>query len=856
MRFCEEHMTEDQRAEIARGLFVVKEVMANKGELHGLCPAHDDRNKPSFSYNYKKDLGNCMACGFKGDLVDLWCHNQGLKRDQGGFKAFCQAFGIEKEHDSASAAKALRKAAAKPGDDSPFDVDQPPHPAVYTPKDRTTSETASLEPIPWEDFDALPPLPEEWIERLSSERGWSRDVIERMKLRQYIHTQARGKQFKCRMAFGQRRVAIPIPDDAGNLVNIRFYLPWDRTEADEKICSCAGRGEARLYPPPSRWGTGPLWQVEGEPDLLCMLSQGLNAVTKTIGAGIWKDEWTEHFDGREVINCYDADKVGLKGTEKVGLALAPVAKLFRFIRWPVAMFEGTPHPLDDPKQKFSEFVLREGALWPVNHGEDLTDFFVKRGRCVADLKDLLATAGTFSPPEKAAPLTPKRFFGGRNGNAFKPALLAAAIQKDLDIATDPDTGLMYRWNERYWELHNIVHVQKKALQMLEIEASTARSNDAATMVKILTSLEHGRKMNDSKRWICLKNCLFDLETGETRPHTKAEFFNFMLGVEFNPHGDPRCDRWLQFLGETIQDPQTIMALQEFFGYCLVSSTRFQKCLFMFGPGADGKSIVLDTLTALLGEQNCSAVGLKDLEKEFYRASLFGKRLNVSAEFDSGAFTSEWFKKLIDGSLVSACFKHKDFFEFRFDGKIVFASNRFPKVLDNSDGYWRRLLPIQFKRQFLTVASGKDLNLIDKLLAELDGIFAWSLAGLERLYEQGEFTWSDDMEATLSEYKATNDPVRVFCQERLLCHDSDTYRVGVAALYKAYRSWCGEGNFTPHNRIHFGREFKRVMPSVTKGKLMGSLAREEAWCGLSFADPADGGPDSPAPLASGPATRGN
>ncbi len=838
MRFCEEHMTEQQREDVARCLFTVTEQFTGKGELHGLCPAHDDKHKPSFSYNYKKDLCHCMACGFKGDLVDLWCHNKGQKRDMGGFKAFCDAFGIKK--DGAAPAKTHSPASTN--------SQQSAEPVKYIKK--TTSDADALPPIPWDTFNELPPLPDEWIERLSRERGWAPHVIESMRLRLYIHTQERAKLYKVKMTFGQRRVAIPVPDDDDNLVNVRFYLPWDRAESDEKICSCAGRGEARLFPPPSRWGTGPLWQVEGEPDLFCALSQGLNAVTKTTGAKIWKDDWTEHFEGREVINCYDADKVGLAGTEKVGAVLAPVAKLFRYIRWPRIMFEGTEAPLDDPKQKFSEFVLTEGAQWPVNHGEDLTDFFIKRARCLADLKDLLSSAGTFSPPEKAAPLSPKRFFGGRNGNAFKPALLAQAILTDLDVVTDIDSGLMYRWNERFWELHNIIHVQKKALQMLELEASSARSSDAANMVKVLSSLEHGRKMNDSKRWICLKNCLFDLETGDIRQHTKDEYFNFMLGVEFNPHGDPRCDRWLQFLLETIQDQRTIMALQEFFGYCLVSSTRFQKCLFMFGPGADGKSIVLDVLTALLGEQNCSAVGLKDLEKEFYRASLFGKRLNVSAEFDSGAFTSEWFKKLIDGSLVSACFKHKDFFEFRFDGKIVFASNRFPKVLDNSDGYWRRLLPIQFKRQFLTVASGKDLNLIDKLLAELDGIFAWSLAGLERLYEQGEFSWSDDMEATLSEYKATNDPVRVFCDERLLSHDSDSYRVGVAALYKVYCQWCSAGNFSPHNRIHFGREFKRVMPSVGKGKLSGDGGREDAWTCLSLVDDS-----SPAPLASGSATSG-
>ena len=646
-------------------------------------------------------------------------------------------------------------------------------------------------------------------------------------------------------------MAIPVPDDAGNLRNVRLYLPWDRQEGDEKIVSWgAGYGTARLLPPPSAWEPGQLWQVEGEPDWILAISLGLNAVTKTTGARIWKDEWTEHFRGREVVNLYDADKVGLAGNERVGEVLAPVAKVFRWLRWPASMYQDSPHPKDDPKQKFSAFVLEEGRDYPANHGEDLTDFIVRHKKNVADLKDLLASAATISPPEKREPeLGPRRFFGGKNGTQFKPALLATGILEDLDIIHDAESGLVYRWNEQHWEKYNLAYVRQRALQMLEMEASDARASGVANMVRDLATMERGRRMDDSLEWICLKNCIFNLETGDTRSHAKEHYFSYMLGVEFHPDGDPCCNRWLQFLQETIQDPETIKALQEFFGYCLTNDVRYEKCLFLFGPGSDGKSKVLNVLQALLGERNCAAVGLKDLEKEFYRASLLGKKLNVSAEFDSGAFTSEWFKKLTSGDLVSASFKHKDFFEFRFTGKMVFAANRFPKVLDNTDGYWRRLLPIRFKKQFLTTADGKDVGLEGKLISELDGIFAWALLGLERLMEQGEFTWSKDMEDTLMEYKTTNDPVLVYCNERLLRHDSDAYRVAKGALYKDYLQFCREGGFSPMNRIHFGREIKRCLPGLESGKTLAT--REEAFLGLSLITSA--GDSSPAPLAGTAAT---
>ncbi len=71
MNFALRNMNETERIDAAQDLFKVTDHDTGKGELHGLCPIHSDKN-PSFSYNYKKDQYNCLACSAAGDLVKLY----------------------------------------------------------------------------------------------------------------------------------------------------------------------------------------------------------------------------------------------------------------------------------------------------------------------------------------------------------------------------------------------------------------------------------------------------------------------------------------------------------------------------------------------------------------------------------------------------------------------------------------------------------------------------------------------------------------------------------------------------------------------------------------------------------------
>lgn len=784
------HLSEGQRADIARDLFKVTSTEESKGEIHGLCPIHPESN-PSFSYNLKKDVYHCLACGADGDLLKLWSEVNGYGQKD-GFKAFCTKYAIDSgQGDKGSGA---RREGGGGGEAPLKDID--------------------LDAV-WELF---PPLPDPWIERLGKIRGWSRQWIEILDLRLQTHYQHKtsGALIKVKKP---ERVAIPIRDAAGKLVNIRLYLPGG---GQYKIISWAkSTGQARLFPAkpldmssvadkrpatmpqdetsPAAASKGtaflPVILCEGESDTICALSHGFNAITQTTKTKNWPAEHLAPFKGRDVCIAYDADAAGVKYGQFAARALAGVAKSIRTIQWPVFM------------------GIADSGAYPESRGQDLTDFFVTHKKTLDDLRALIdaanrhdtAAPGSALPPLDAGEIAYMDFFarGVNDRLSFKPRLLADRILQELTLLSDPDTGLMYRWNGHFWESFDEDHVRAVALRYLGDESQKSRAEDAAYQVKMLCTLPHGRTVNDQMDWICLQNGMFNLRTYEMAPHAPDYYCTYTLPVSFDPDSNKTCERWILFLKQTVQTPEAIAQLQEFTGYILVRHTEQEKSLLVLGPGGDGKSTYLKTIKELVGDENCAAVSFNDLEDQFQRSSLYGKLLNISTEVGAKAIESPYFKAITSGDPINAAFKHKNAFTFSPYCKLAFAANRLPRVLDNSDGFFRRVLPVRFKRQFLEDDPDKDPGLFEILKGELSEIFAWAVVGLARLTENRKFTGSDETRAMIQDYRRINNPVLCYVEDQ--CIVDDDAEVEKKAIYEDYRTYCGKNGYTFMNRENFFRE---------------------------------------------------
>ena len=485
--------------------------------------------------------------------------------------------------------------------------------------------------------------------------------------------------------------------------------------------------------------------------------------------------------------------------------------------------------------------------YPKNHGQDLTDWLVRHGRTVGELNDLLAFSITVEKPKaEQFDAGVLRFFRGRK---FMPALLAKAIMDDMDIVSDPLTGLIFRWEGRYWEEYGRDHIEQKALLMLKDEGNSAKAADAANMICKLSTLPLGRAMNEHPDLICIENGMFNLKTGALLPHDKNYYASYMLPIAFDPKRLPDCPRWKLFLEEGIGDVAVIRELQKFFGYCLTRDTKYEKMLIIEGPGGDGKSKVLKVLKALVGSKNTTHIPMGRLEDQFYLSKLVGKLLNSFTEIESKAMQSQELKAIVSGDPISASFKNETPFDFEPFCKLAYSTNRFPKILDNSDGFFRRLLLVRMTRQFVKTGMA-DVDLEEKLLAELPGIFPWALAGLAMLRKDRGFSEPEQMLASLDEYKTSNNNVLYFIKRHVQADPEGkelktSHGEKYPSVYDMYTKKCRGWNLTPFGEPQFQKEFARLLRDmeipVGDGKKVididnvGGTKRANCYTGFSIVD---------------------
>jgi len=785
-------LSESERARIARSLYKVTSEDKNRGELIGLCPIHGESN-PSFSYNYIKDVYKCLSCNADGDLVKLWSEVNGHGQKE-GIKAFCADFGIETGHKSDN---------NQPKTDGPSA--ELTHEQIIEQMNRA-----------WEKF---PPLPAEMIPALILHRGWSKDWIEILDLR--LETWRLSKNGELYEVKDPIKIAIPIYNTSGgDLINIRLY---QRGAKQYKIISfAASTGKSALFPANLYDKTKVALLCEGESDTICALSHGFDAITQTSKLKNWPPEHLAQFKGRDVVIAYDADEAGQKYARFAADALAKTAKSIRLLRWPAFMG-----------------VDASGAV-PPDHGQDLTDFFVRHQKTAADLQALIDAATPWPPAPVEIPpdnlyvksednvqTAPQdqpgdqvedtndvlQFFdhGVNKRYSFKPRLLAERLLQDDPIMTDPATGLVYRWNGKYWEEYEEDHLKNKAVRMLRNEAQKSRVEDAIFQAKMLSTLPPGRKINDHINWINLKSGMLNIDTFDIIPHDREFYFTQMLPIDFDPQSDKKCATFLKFLETNIRTPEVIAQMQEFTGYCLVRHAKYEKALYLIGPGADGKSTYMKILRELVGPENCSAVSFGAIEDQFQRSAMYNRLVNLSAEIGAESLESQYFKKIVSGDTLQAAYKHVDSFEFDPFCKLVFAGNMLPRVRDNTDGYFRKLLIVQMKRQFLEDDPERDPNLLDKLKAELSEIFYWALCGLARLVKQGHFTFCDETRDLMQDYRRLNNPVLCYVEEE--CDLGDGLEVSKKDLYSDYQNYCKRNGYTGLNAGNFFRELVAVFRNL-------------------------------------------
>ena len=290
----------------------------------------------------------------------------------------------------------------------------------------------------------------------------------------------------------------------------------------------------------------------------------------------------------------------------------------------------------------------------------------------------------------------------------------------------------------------------------------------------------------------------DLRTNRRHGMDASKMFSLSCAARYSPID--RAELWRKTVNEVFNgDKCLIEYFQKAAGYSLLGDNREQVMFICHGSGANGKSLLLETIREVVGTygQSVPVSALMYAKSNGAAAHpeiarLRGVRFALASETEKGQrWSSNRIKQLTGGDTVAARALYKDISEFKPKATIWVACNHKPEVDAADAAMWRRMRLVPFLRVFRP--EEQDPNLSVKLAVERDGILAWMLQGLAMYREQG-LTEPDAVVKATARYRDEMDSVKRFIETQAeLVADS---RTGVSTVKEAYQSWCRDEGLRP------------------------------------------------------------
>ncbi len=420
-----------------------------------------------------------------------------------------------------------------------------------------------------------------------------------------------------------------------------------------------------------------------------------------------------------------------------------------------------------------------------------------------------------------------------SGNAEAMALLFGDRLRfaHMQARTRDIVGAWLVWAGHYWRPNAMGAVDQLALATARARQDAARvlpSEDGPSpQAKWALGSESARRRKDmialarsepqiaarfedfdTDPWLLgTENGVLDLRTGQLRPGRQSDMITKSVGYAFDP--DATCPRWLRFLEEVFDGEESLIDfVRRAAGYSLTGTTR-EQCMFLcHGRGANGKSTLLATLRAVLGDYGANTPfstfelsSAKGASNTNDLAALAGARLVCATETAEARRLNEArVKAVTGGDAVTARFLYTEFFTYTPSFKVWLAMNALPRIVGLDDGIWRRIRLIPFRISF---KGREDKNLEATLRAEVPGILNWAIEGCLEWQQYGDLLAPSAVIKATDAYREESDTIGQFLAEETVPAPADE-RVRASELYAAYMRWCQENGEKYETGTAFGR----------------------------------------------------
>ncbi len=296
------------------------------------------------------------------------------------------------------------------------------------------------------------------------------------------------------------------------------------------------------------------------------------------------------------------------------------------------------------------------------------------------------------------------------------------------------------------------------------------------------------------------------------------------GVPWQPARLGASPMWNEFLERFLPDLEVRDWLQRITGYSLLGHNNARHIVALVGETSCGKSTYAEVVRRVLGDYGAVMTSsvLRESNDDKARPDMltvFGSRIAVSDEVGRAKkLHADQVKRLTGAVPIKARgMRSNDFVVSTASFTPWIVGNTVPEIEGHDDGLDRRLLPVPFDMRI--DQSIEILDFLEELLCEgAPSILAWCVEGYEKWLLAPRLEELPVGAVALSQrIREESSDFGLFCAQKL-DNDKEAFLVPSHA-YQAYQMWCAEGGIQQGNVLPI-RQFGMSMTSrygATKSK---------------------------------------
>ena len=235
--------------------------------------------------------------------------------------------------------------------------------------------------------------------------------------------------------------------------------------------------------------------------------------------------------------------------------------------------------------------------------------------------------------------------------------------------------------------------------------------------------------------------IFDERSGEFSLTEFSPEYNSRYQLDLNYNPEAQCERFInELILPMLHDKEAIEIIQLYFGQCLLRENISQTFMILSGPASVGKSVLVNIIEKILGEENVVEFHPECLSNPFEMVSYSGKSLLTAKDVENDVLSANKInaiKKMTGNDLLSCEQKHHNSrIQTRGCFNIIITGNADLTLNYGSsrDAFKRRMLWIDcvIPEKFNRIKNFDDVLLNE----EKEGILAWAIKGAKKLLSNG------------------------------------------------------------------------------------------------------------------------